>query len=792
MIDDNYGILFLRTNGGIYSLSGSDHSGAISIWPTASCTIVLKDGFSLGSLNAQNAYAVSPIIAQSAKFAIFTERDAYLYGNVGCPAIWLHGADSVLVIEGGGSLYAYGGDGAVAIGNRHHSSVGRSDSAEPDKGFGTLTVICRGLYAFGGDGACAIGIAPFSNIPSTEPASVLNVYAEGYVNATVTGDGSPAIGLSQSVSSAKMSINIEEGGTVEAFQNGAYAAAIGTGDSASGTCNVTISGGQVAAYVQRKESAGGAGIGTGYRSRANMKIVITGGRTQAYGGIGAAGIGGGSCANTPTIRIDGGTVVALGDTADGTSSDVKDVGAGYFPANSARCEVNGGSIGCGEIKTPKVYFVNKGGKLLSCAIITGFKPNKKIQVLVTAKNANFGAYDIYADNNGYIWLWLPQEIYTNKIFADSVRYDLDLKNCENDIGVYMKKVTIYKVTFNPNKGELDKTQTTRLVLSGKKVGTLPVPTKKGYTLKGWFSKTSGGIKMTEDTTIGRNATVYAQWTANSYTIKFNGNGNTSGTMRNMSAKYGTKYTLTANAFKRTNYTFLGWSKSADATAATYANKAEVKNLSSKAGGSVTLYAVWKRDTYTVKLYANNGGKAYVSQTMKCGASTALTANGFAKAGFKFAGWATSETGSVVYKNKEKVKDLAKSGKTKKLYGVWVPKSWAVGTFKGDGRVREIGSSGKIQKGTVTLTVESNGKISGKFVRKSDKKSFSFKADRFTDFSEGALRVTTTMQYGKKLYHVDIAVGEKAGKDNTVVGADPRIIFRVGETTYGWGFVDPND
>ena len=91
-----------------------------------------------------------------------------------------------------------------------------------------------------------------------------------------------------------------------------------------------------------------------------------------------------------------------------------------------------------------------------------------------------------------------------------------------------------------------------------------------------------------------NKTFYALWQVNTYSIKFSANGG-SGTMTDQTGlKYGTSYTLKANAYKRTGYTFNGWNTKADGSGTSYANKASVKNLSAKDGATVTLYARWKK------------------------------------------------------------------------------------------------------------------------------------------------------------------------------------------------------
>ena len=70
--------------------------------------------------------------------------------------------------------------------------------------------------------------------------------------------------------------------------------------------------------------------------------------------------------------------------------------------------------------------------------------------------------------------------------------------------------------------------------------------------------------------------------AKKYTIKFDGNGATSGKMSSMkSCNYGKSYKLKANAFKCKGYTFAGWNTKADGSGKAYKNKASVKNLTSK-------------------------------------------------------------------------------------------------------------------------------------------------------------------------------------------------------------------
>lgn len=107
-----------------------------------------------------------------------------------------------------------------------------------------------------------------------------------------------------------------------------------------------------------------------------------------------------------------------------------------------------------------------------------------------------------------------------------------------------------------------------------------------------------------------------------YTVAFNGNGATSGTMANQSFTYDVAQNLSANRFARKytvklNYnggagglltenaaaTFKGWAKTA-AGKVEYTDKQSVKNLAES--GTVTLYAVWELGKITLPSPAKTG------------------------------------------------------------------------------------------------------------------------------------------------------------------------------------------
>ena len=83
------------------------------------------------------------------------------------------------------------------------------------------------------------------------------------------------------------------------------------------------------------------------------------------------------------------------------------------------------------------------------------------------------------------------------------------------------------------------------------------------------------------------------WHNRSYTVKYNANNGT-GSMSDSNFTCNSFGTLRQNTFTREGYTFIGWSKDANATIPTYADNAKVKNLSVD-GSTVTLYAIWKQN-----------------------------------------------------------------------------------------------------------------------------------------------------------------------------------------------------
>ena len=102
--------------------------------------------------------------------------------------------------------------------------------------------------------------------------------------------------------------------------------------------------------------------------------------------------------------------------------------------------------------------------------------------------------------------------------------------------------------------------------------------------------------------VNSDITVSSTTKEHTYTIVFDKNGGTDGTMRNMTdIPYNEERTLTGNAFSKAGYRFNCWNTKADGTGTNYENKATISMLSSTDGDTITLYAMWVAKTINYKV-----------------------------------------------------------------------------------------------------------------------------------------------------------------------------------------------
>lgn len=158
-------------------------------------------------------------------------------------------------------------------------------------------------------------------------------------------------------------------------------------------------------------------------------------------------------------------------------------------------------------------------------------------------------------------------------------------------------VNRYTVTFDSNKGSGSSDPTTAgsiQLFHGEAYGTLPTVSRAGYAFNGWYTAPSGGTKVEDTNTVTGSHTLYAQWTANTYTVHFDGNGSDDGYIPPQAFTYDAVQALTANTFTKTGVTFTGWNTASDGSGTSCTDKELVKNLTDEDGKTIILYAQWAR------------------------------------------------------------------------------------------------------------------------------------------------------------------------------------------------------
>ena len=185
-----------------------------------------------------------------------------------------------------------------------------------------------------------------------------------------------------------------------------------------------------------------------------------------------------------------------------------------------------------------------------------------------------------------------------------------------------------------------------------------------HTLAGWSTTPDGNVVYSDGQSVvnltaadGATVTLYAQWTPYTYMVDYDMGSGEGGATVSSNHTYGTGSPLTLNGFTKQNHHFAGWAQSADGEVI-YADEQSVLNLTDVNGGSVTLYAKWDINTYTVAYDRGSGdGGETASSSHSCGTESALTMNGFVKENYAFVGWAESADGEVLYADGQSVLNL---------------------------------------------------------------------------------------------------------------------------------------
>ena len=253
----------------------------------------------------------------------------------------------------------------------------------------------------------------------------------------------------------------------------------------------------------------------------------------------------------------------------------------------------------------------------------------------------------------------------------------------------------------------------------KKKVTLNTFTKPGYTFKGWYEyRASDNTWFTNNSWQTEEAikaygykkavradgyntyyptkadndvlTLYAVWTANTYTIRYDANGG-EGSMPDQTFIYAKAQNVYLNTFTKPGYTFSGWHQYRTSDNTWYTGAGWKTDEEIKAGGYkkvlrkdgyssyhptkinndvLILSAVWKANTYTVRFDANGGNGIMPDQVFTYAKAKTVSLNQFTKPGSTFIGWHEYRSSDNTWLTKESSwqteEAIAANGFTKKL------------------------------------------------------------------------------------------------------------------------------
>ena len=187
-----------------------------------------------------------------------------------------------------------------------------------------------------------------------------------------------------------------------------------------------------------------------------------------------------------------------------------------------------------------------------------------------------------------------------------------------------------------------------------------------------------------------------------YTISYNANGG-SGAPGNQTKTHGTNLTLSSTKPTRTGYSFAYWdggSLGHFAPGGTYS-----------ANQSVSLWAAWSINTYTVSYNANGGTGAPSNQTKTYGTNLTLSSTRPTRTGYTFSTWNTASNGSGT----NYAPGATYSGNSAlTLYAIWTINTYAV-TYHSNGGSGAPSNQTKTYGTDLTLRTETPSRTDYAFV-----------------------------------------------------------------------------
>ncbi len=194
-------------------------------------------------------------------------------------------------------------------------------------------------------------------------------------------------------------------------------------------------------------------------------------------------------------------------------------------------------------------------------------------------------------------------------------------------------VIIYTVTFDAQSGTTP-SPLIKFVTYNSTYGTLAITNRTGYTFAGWYTATSGGDKVESTTAVTTSSshTLYAQWTAKSYAVTFDGQGGSAPNPSSKQVTFGSAYGSFATS-SRDGYTLAGWYHSSIGSSSLFTESSLVALAEDH-----TLLAHWDAITYDIAYTLNGGTNSQDNPAHYSIESETITLAAPTRDGYDFVGW----------------------------------------------------------------------------------------------------------------------------------------------------------
>ncbi|MGN0159824.1 MAG: InlB B-repeat-containing protein, partial [Lachnospiraceae bacterium] len=255
---------------------------------------------------------------------------------------------------------------------------------------------------------------------------------------------------------------------------------------------------------------------------------------------------------------------------------------------------------------------------------------------ICAKNDNINIWYRHNCVSNYMYVYKDKTEQVGRI-SSTVKADVELvrgntyycyyaetgSTFDKQANLYFNTVTNYTITRQRYDGttsslilyKYDNESGNTQYVNGSNGTSIPSPSARtGYTFSHWTKNSVGGTQVSSTTDLKSATTIYENWTPNRYNVTFNKNkpanspSDVSGTMSNQDFTYDTAQSLTINQYSLEGYEFKGWNTQANGSGTSYADGAEVNNLTATNNGTFTLYAQWETLPFDITL--NSGDATY--------------------------------------------------------------------------------------------------------------------------------------------------------------------------------------